>query len=62
MSEYNSLPVGEKLKLKRIMRKLSQADVAKFLGISVHTVSKVECGIVEPPCKCKELLEAFIAD
>lgn len=41
------LEIGEEIRKKRKQQKLSQAEVAKLLGMSRTTISQIEAGIVQ---------------
>lgn len=52
--------VGEKIKLYRETKKMTQLEVADFLGVKPATISKYEAGILEPNIESlKKLAELF---
>ncbi len=52
--------LGEKIKLYRENKNMTQGEVAKILGVKAATISKYEAGILEPNIESlKKLSELF---
>ncbi len=50
------------LKKNRILRKLTQADLAHILGVSVATISRWEHGHHVPTRLAQKVIDAWIVD
>ena len=54
MIKYSALPIGEKLRLVRVAKGLSQENVANATKSSISTISRIELGQIE--CQATMLL------
>ena len=48
MQKEDFLKLGYKIKFERGKRKISQLDLALKTGLTTRTVSRVECGTIDP--------------
>ncbi len=48
MEQDDFLKLGYKIKFERGKRKMSQLDLALKTGLTTRTVSRIECGIIDP--------------
>lgn len=48
MDESDFLKLGYKIKFERGKRKISQFDLALKAGITARTLSRIECGSIDP--------------
>lgn len=42
------LKLGYKIKFERSKKKISQLDLALQTGLTTRTISRIECGIIDP--------------
>lgn len=66
MQEEDFLKLGYKIKYERGKRKISQLDLALKTGLTTRTVSRIECGTIDPKLstliKISNALEVDITD
>ena len=66
MQKEDFLKLGYKIKFERSKRKLSQLDLALKTGLTTRTVSRIECGTIDPKystlVRIAEALELNIID
>ncbi len=48
MEKDDFLKLGYKIKFERGKRKISQLDLALKTGLTTRTVSRIECGTIDP--------------
>lgn len=48
MNEESFLKLGYKIKYERGKRKISQLDLALKTGLTTRTISRIECGTIDP--------------
>ncbi len=48
MPNTDLFKLGYKIKYERVKQKLSQLDLALLTGLTTRTISRIECGIIDP--------------
>lgn len=48
MEENEFLKLGYKIKYERVKRKISQLNLAMVTGLTTRTISRIECGAIDP--------------
>ena len=66
MENDSFLKLGFKIKFERGKRKISQLDLALKTGLTTRTISRIECGTIDPKIstlmKIAEALEIELID
>lgn len=66
MQQDDFLKLGHKIKFERSKRKISQLDLSLKTGLTTRTVSRIECGMIDPKfstlMKIAEAMELNITD
>lgn len=66
MQQDDFLKLGYKIKFERSKRKISQLDLSLKTGLTTRTVSRIECGVIDPKfstlMKIAEALDLNIID
>ncbi len=66
MDENDLLKLGYKIKYERSKRKLSQLDLSIKTGLTTRSLSRLECGVIDPKystlVKIAKALEIDIID
>lgn len=66
MENDSFLKLGYKIKFERGKRKISQLDLALKTGLTTRTISRIECGTIDPKIstlmKIAEALEIELID
>ncbi len=66
MHKDDFLKLGYKIKFERSKRKISQLDLALKTGLTTRTVSRIECGAIDPKystlVRIAEAMELDITD
>ncbi len=48
MEQQDFLKLGYKIKYERVKRKLSQLELSLMTGLTTRTISRIECGNIDP--------------
>ena len=48
MDETDFLKLGYKIKYERVKKKISQLDLSLRTGLTTRTISRIECGTIDP--------------
>lgn len=48
MDETDFLKLGYKIKYERVKKKISQLDLSLLTGLTTRTISRIECGTIDP--------------
>ena len=48
MDKQLFLRLGYKIKYERVKRKISQLDLSLTTGLTTRTISRIECGTIDP--------------
>lgn len=48
MSDKMFLKLGYKIKYERVKKKISQLDLSLLTGLTTRTISRIECGSIDP--------------
>ncbi len=48
MEQNEFLKLGYKIKYERVKRKISQLDLSLKTGLTTRTISRIECGTIDP--------------
>ena len=48
MDETDFLKLGSKIKYERVKKKISQLDLSLRTGLTTRTISRIECGTIDP--------------
>ncbi len=48
MDKQLFLKLGYKIKYERVKRKISQLDLSLKTGLTTRTISRIECGTIDP--------------
>jgi len=48
MQNKDFLKLGYKIKYERVKRRLSQLDLSLLTGLTTRTISRIECGTIDP--------------
>ncbi|MCR5265917.1 MAG: helix-turn-helix domain-containing protein [Cyanobacteria bacterium RUI128] len=63
MDKGDFLKLGHKIKFERSQRKISQLELSLKTGLTTRTISRIECGSIDPKYSTlKKIAEAFDID
>ncbi len=48
MDKQEFLKLGYKIKYERIKKEISQFDLSLKTGLTTRTISRIECGVIDP--------------
>lgn len=48
MKQEDFLKLGHKIKFERSKQKISQLDLSLLTGLTTRTISRIECGTIDP--------------
>lgn len=48
MDKIEFLKLGYKIKYERVKKKISQLDLSLKTGLTTRTISRIECGTIDP--------------
>ena len=60
MKDNEFLKLGHKIKFERSQRKISQLELSLKTGLTTRTISRIECGTIDPKYSTlSKIAEAF---